>query len=312
MTATPTRADSTIPLPSSAEGVVGALHGADFDLARRIVAGDLLAWTAFVERYAGLILAMIRRYLRSQDRDDIRSIFVNVIDSVRRTRLKTYRGRASLATWLTLVTRSEVMDHLRRRFGRDLKLKALERLSPEEKRLFRLYYIEGQTMSEVTFQLSHEGQPWSQDRFIAALHDIERKLGDRWLRRLSYDLHAQSIGAASGRLLEYLDHVREEFEQRAGSSRPEYFLMEREARQTVEQLRTALAELEPEDRRVLELRFEQGWTARRIADELGMNGQRSVYSTIERIVSRLRRQLGRKDEIGNDHARRYRESRGTG
>lgn len=260
---------------------------------QRILDGDPLAWKAFVERYAGLILAMTRRYLRTRDQDEIRTVFARVLESLRRTRFRTYEGRASLSTWVTIVARCEVMDHLRRRFGRDLKLRALDRLTPIERSLFRLYYIEGRPRGEVLAMLGHD--EWSDDRFIATLQGIEKRLGSRWLKRLSYDLHAQSIGAASGRMLEYLDHVRDEFDQRAGTFSPEYYLMEREARRTVDQLRAALTSLDPADRRLVELRFERGWTARRIASELGMSGQRSVYGMLERIVAKLRHQLARKE-----------------
>jgi len=296
MTLTPTPVQHRRPLSLPATPAPVANHDRDLEWARKVVEGDESAWTRFVEHYSGLILAMIRRYLRSRDRDDIRTVFVNVLESVRRTRLRTYGGRASLATWLAIVTRSEVTDHLRRQFGRDLKLKAFERLSCSERTLFRLYAIEGLTVGEVIARLARDGEVWSHERFIAALHDIERKLGDRWLERLAYDLHAQSVGAASGRLLEYLDHVRDEFEQRAGDLGPEYRLMEQEARRTVDEVHAAIGELEPRDRRLVELRFEQGWTARRIAHELGMKGQRSVYSMIERIVSKLRRRLTSADE----------------
>lgn len=267
------------------------LHADDLELARRILAGDAAAWEWFVERYAGLILAMARRYLRTRDPDEIRTVFANVLESLRRSRLRTYEGRAALSTWLALVARSEVMDHLRRQFGRDLKLRVLQRLTVPERVLFRLYYIEGLPRQEVVARLEAGGERWSDDRFIAALRDIEQRLGDRWLKRLSYDLHAQSIGAASGRLLEYLDHVRDEFLQLEGALRPEYYLMEREARRTTDGLRATIESLAPRERRMLELRFEQGWTARRIAAELGMNGQRSVYRALERIVGKLRLRL---------------------
>jgi DNA-directed RNA polymerase specialized sigma24 family protein len=183
------------------------------------------------------------------------------------------------------------MDHLRRKFGRDSKMKALERLAPAERRLFRLYYIEGLSPRDVVARLELEDGPWTDDRFLAALHEVEKKLGDRWLKRLAYDLHAQSVGAASGRLLEYLDHVRDEFDQRAGAYSPEYYIMQREAQRTIDHLRSALMDLSATDRRLLELRFERGWTARRIASELGVTGPRRVYSMIERLVNGLRRQL---------------------
>lgn len=271
------------------EDAPAALHAEDLALVQRILASDVVAWGFFVDRYGGLILAMARRYLRSRDPDDVRTVFANVLASLKKSRLQTYEGRAALSTWLTLVARSEVMDHLRRKFGRDPKMRALDRLTPEERTLFRLYHIEGVPWNEVIARLEAKGDRWTEDRFIAELHNIERRLGERWLSRLAYDLHAQSIGAASGRLLEYLDHVRDE--PLEGALSPEYYVMEREARRTVDLLRGRIASLSPTDRRLLELRFERRWTARRIATELGMKGQRSVYRTVNRIVSRLRRQL---------------------
>ncbi len=285
----------TSPAPAAPAAPVGSapIHSEDFALVQRILAGDDRAWHQFVERYAGLILAMSRRYLRTRDQDDMRTVFASVLESLRRTRLRTYEGRASLGTWLTLVTRSHVMDHLRRQFGRDLKLRALERLTEAERTLFRLYYVEGLSPGEVMTRLGAPGDPWTPDRFVAVLHQIERRLGDRWLKRISYDLHAQSIGAGSGRLLEYLDHVRDEFSEHAGAHSPEYYIMEREARRTTDHLRASIAALGARDRRMVELRFEQGWTARRIAAELGMSGQKSVYKALDRILGKLRRLLPR-------------------
>jgi len=295
MSATPSPPPS---YPTAGNIALGAApsHEADLALVRRILDGDEAAWRYFVERYAGLVLAMSRRYLHTRDVDDIRSVFVSVLESLRRSRLRTYEGRAALSTWLALVARSHVMDHLRQRFGRDSKLRALRRLTSEERLLFRLYYVEGLPRSEVVARLEAEGEEWGIDRFVAALHHIERQLGERWLKRLSYDLHAQSIGAASGRMLEYLDHVRDEFSEHAGAHSPEYYVMEREARCTADHLRASIASLGPRERRVVELRFEQGWTARRIAAELGMNGQRSVYKSIDRIVGKLRRSFVRRAE----------------
>ena len=283
MTISHVRTPVSLPLPRDSSPPQ-PLHAGDLALARKILAGDLAAWQSFVERYAGLILAMARRYLRSRDQDDIRTVFVNVLDSLRKSRLRTYEGRASLATWLALVARSEVMDFLRRRFGRDPKMKALSRLAPEDRILFKLYYVDGLPRHEVLAVLGAGKSEWTEDRFIAALDRIERQLGDRWLRRLSYDLHAQSIGASSGRLLEYLDHVRDECSRLEGTSSPEFQLMEREARRSVEQLRANMACLNDRDRRLIELRFENGWTAGRIAAELGMNGQRSVYRAVDRAA----------------------------
>lgn len=278
----PVRADATME---------GRPHPEDVELVRRILAGDSEAWDAFILRYAGLIYSVVRRYLHSRDQDDVQTVFVDVLVSLKRSKFSSYQGRAALSTWLTLVTRSQVIDHLRKQFGRNPKLKAMRSLTVTEQELFRLFYIEGHTPNEVVTALTSDSDPWTLDRFIAALRRIEKLLGDRWLRRLSYDLHAHSTGAASGRLLEYLDHVRDEFQTHAGGFSPEYHLMEREARRTTDQMREIIAGLPPRDRIVLEMKFERGWTARRIASELGIESPRGVYSLIERVVSTLRRRL---------------------
>ena len=287
--------------PEQARAVTGTSgsdterNAEDVALARRVVAGDEAAWESFIARYSGLIHAIARRYLRSRDPDEVQTLFVDVLAAVRRGKLRTYEGRASLSTWLTLVTRSAVMDHLRHRFGRAHGARVLARLSPLEQRLFRLYYVEGRSAGEVVDELDRPGDPWTIERFMAGLRQIERQLGDRWLRRLAYDLYAQSVGASSGRLLEYLDHVRDEYEQRSGAFSPDYHLMEREAKRTTGRLQEALAELPPKDRAVLEMRFERGWSAPQIAEELGLDQARGVYTTIDRIVRRLRRSLRREE-----------------
>jgi DNA-directed RNA polymerase specialized sigma24 family protein len=282
----------TLPVEAQAPGS----HAEDAALVRSILDGDEAAWERFVTRYAGLIHAMARRYLRSRDGDDAHTVFVEVLVALRRTKLRTYEGRAALSTWLTLVTRTEVMNHLRRNFGRSIRSRAMKRLEPQEQMLFRCYYIEGRTADDIVAALSTPEDRWTLERFRAALQHIERRLGDHWLRRLAYDLHAQSIGASSGRLLEYLDHVRDENQQRSGAFSPEYHMMEREAKRTVERLRDMVASLDPAERRMLEMRFERGWSASRIAEELGMDRPRGVYTVIERIVRGLRRAFGGDEE----------------
>ncbi len=267
-------------------------HVEDFALARRVLLGDPAAWAQLVERYAGLIYSVVRKYLRHGDVDDVRTVFVDVLVSIRRSKLQTYQGRAALSTWLTLVARTEAQDFLRRRFGRTRARANWARLSPAERELFRLYYVEGRGAHDVVAALNRRGERWTVDRLLAALRGIERRLGDASLRRLTYDLHAQSVGAASGRLLEYLDHVRDEFADHPGAHSPEYHMMEREARETADRLIETIRTLEPHERELLRLRYEQGWSARRIARELGLEHPRSVYSTTDRIIRKLRRWLG--------------------
>src|SRR5262245_36151631 len=264
----------------------------DLVLVRAILQGSNEAWRTFVQRYSGLIYAVIHRYLYAVGPDEGRTVYVDTLASLRRRKLTTYEGRASLSTWLTLVTRTTVLDYLRHRFGRRELPRALRALEESDRRIFHLYYVEGRSFSEVRARLGQNGEAWPIPRLLAALRRIEARLDHRWLQRLSYDLHAQSSGAVSGRLIQYLEHVRREFQENEGARSPEYRLMERETQQTVAQVLAAIARLEPKDQEILTLRFDRGWSARKIAEELGLAGPRVAYTALERIVRRLKRELG--------------------
>lgn len=266
-------------------------HADDLVLVRAILEGSSEAWRDFVTRYSGLIHAVIHRYLYAVNADEARTVYVDTLASLRRRKLATYEGRAALSTWLTLVARTMVLDHLRHRFGRHELPDALRKLDEADQKVFRLYYVEGRSFGEVRGCLGRNGESWAISRLLASLRRIEDRLDSRWLKRLSYDLHAQSTGAVSGRLIQYLEHVRREFQENAGVQSADYDLMEREAQQTLAQVLAAIARLAPEDREILTLRFDRGWSARRIADELGLAGPRVAYTALERIVRKLKREL---------------------
>jgi DNA-directed RNA polymerase specialized sigma24 family protein len=266
-----------------------ARHQEDLALARAILGGSDEAWQTFLCRYSRLIAAVIRRYAPSSLREEAGFLEADVLQSLYGGGLARYEGRASLSTWLVAVTRGAVVDDVRRRLGGRLLKRRLRSLGPYEREVFRLYYLHGLSFGMVLDMALDQGARPTPDRLLMALHEIEERVTDRLAQRLRYDLHAQSVGAASGRLLEYLDHLRTEAEASAGGQSPEYHLMEREARRTVEGVLAAVACLPAEERRIMSLRFEQGWTARRIAQELGLSGQKKVYTIVERVLRGLRR-----------------------
>jgi DNA-directed RNA polymerase specialized sigma24 family protein len=71
--------------------------------------------------------------------------------------------------------------------------------------------------------------------------------------------------------------------------------VEGEARRMASRVAARIESLGPEERRMLTLRFQNGWPARRIAEELGLAGPRDVYTMIDRIVRGLRRMLRAED-----------------
>ena len=58
-------------------------------------------------------------------------------------------------------------------------------------------------------------------------------------------------------------------------------------------MRELLGELSDEEQEVVRLRFEEGWTAQKIAEERGLEGQRRVYTILDGALRKLRKLLER-------------------
>lgn len=80
------------------------------------------AWETFIDRYAGLVVQVIRHTshahsfkLTSDDEDDLcAEVFAGLLDR-RMATLRSFRGRSSLATWLTVVVRRIVLRKLKQK-----------------------------------------------------------------------------------------------------------------------------------------------------------------------------------------------------
>ena len=89
--------------------------------------GDKRAWTAFVRRYAALIVAAVRGVAATTgDVEDLtQEVFVRLCKDEFRL-LRSYDStRASLSTWITIVARSTARDALRRRRPNSVPIEAV-------------------------------------------------------------------------------------------------------------------------------------------------------------------------------------------
>lgn len=74
------------------------------------------AWSAFVDRYARVIAAAVRRVVGHGPIDDpVQEVFVRLVRDDYRLLRRFDPERASLPTWLTLVARSTAIDWVRKR-----------------------------------------------------------------------------------------------------------------------------------------------------------------------------------------------------
>jgi len=263
----------------------------DLALIGEILDGSTAQWHTFVDRYAGLIYSVIRRQLFAEDEDEIRGVFTEVLDALYTGKLEEYEGRADLSTWLIVISRGKALDYLRRRDGRRKLPQAHDQLSPLEQQVFRLYHVEGLSFEALIHTLSASGQRVTADDVANAVIRIETLMDPGYLRRLEYNAKAPAMGVVSGRLLDFLTNMQIHYE-RTRAETPDQVLERKRLEEMGERVRALLQEMTTEEREVMRLRFDEGWTARRIADEMGLGSQRRVYTIIDRVVRKLRNMLG--------------------
>jgi RNA polymerase sigma-70 factor (ECF subfamily) len=89
-------------------------------LIQRLVRGEQGAWDGFVERFAPVIYGAVIKTLRRSGRDlddssDVaQDVFVRLCNNGYRLLRRYDPSRAALSTWLTIISTSTTIDHLRR------------------------------------------------------------------------------------------------------------------------------------------------------------------------------------------------------
>ncbi len=263
----------------------------DRKLVQAILDGSLTAWHEFIDRYSGLIFDIIRRHLVMEDEDEIRSVYVDILKSLVDSRLKMYRGEARLSTWLTVYTRSRVYDFFRQRHGRRSTPKGHDKLNEFDREVLRLYYIDKLPLEVVVHMLRSKDFHVTAETIAESIQRIDGLLDSRYLNRLGYEHHVTARGVDSARMLKYLIQVKLDYEERSGRNRPDFHLIEKEVHELAEKAREQISRLPSEERKILFFRFNRGWSAKKIAERLDLGGQRRVYSLINRIIRKLRKNI---------------------
>jgi RNA polymerase sigma-70 factor, ECF subfamily len=165
-----------------------ALSEIDRNLLARCLARKPRAWEDFVDRYMGLVLHVVdhsaqSRSIRisSDDREDLAAeVFLAVVKDDMGV-LRRFRGEASLATYLTVITRRVVVAQLLRRTSgtaqtnrveqvaaapsgngsgtverlgdREEVARLLDELGGAEAQVVRMYHLEGKSYQEISASL---------------------------------------------------------------------------------------------------------------------------------------------------------------
>jgi RNA polymerase sigma-70 factor (ECF subfamily) len=168
-----------------------ALTTLDRDLLKRCLHKEPGAWNDFVDRFLGLIYHVIHHTahlrsmpLRPEDTEDLAAEVLLQIVNNDYAILRQFKGNSSLATYLTVIARRVCVHEMARRaVVRDIQPKAdgirpveqepdetpqaasglemleevgklLEKLPAKERKVVRLFYIEGRGYEEIATELN--------------------------------------------------------------------------------------------------------------------------------------------------------------
>jgi RNA polymerase sigma factor (sigma-70 family) len=260
----------------------------DLDLVREILSGSVESWHVFVDRYSGLILSVVRQQLFAEDNDEIQTVYVDVLKDLYDEKLRGYKGKAALATWLVLVARGKAVDYIRKKRGRRQLPRGYEKLTSPDRRVFQLHFVEGLDFESVLQTLNWDGGGYTVEDVVASVGQIVENVDGRHLKRLEYERDARKRGVNPSAILEYLYAAEVEVRGDGASRSPDQILEDGELQRAMARLEALKERLPLEDQELLALRFDRGWTARQISEKLKMGGQRKVYTALDRAINRLR------------------------
>ena len=224
-----------------------------------------------LEDIEGAIETVCRRKgLESDEAQELYSLSMMKIVDDDFAALRTFQGRSSWRTYLTVVVCRVLLDDRSRRWGRWRPSTAAQRLGQTAIRLERRLSREGWSVPEAVADLRMRGVEESAGQLeaMAARLPIRRPRRFSSAEPLLNSLVGKEVAA---------DRLESEESGQAAA--------------TVEQvLMSVLDDLPDVDQRLLELRFAHGWTVKRIAESEDLP-TRPLYSRFERLLGRLKKRL---------------------
>lgn len=236
-----------------------------------------VGWTTFLDAYSDLLREVVRRFETHISATDECYEYICAKlsdDDFRRLKQFDPTGPARFRTWLTTVTANLCKDWRRSRYGRQRPPKFVQDLPDLDKAVFQLLFRQAMTHHECLHVLKSQFP-----RVRPA--DIERINGELF-EALSANQHWQlSISKHDHLPADAVDLAHE-----ASESRPDLHV---QLEQDVLHLQSALAKLEPEQRLVLQLRYQQDLTLSEVAKLTGMDDPYKARRAIDKALAALKK-----------------------
>ncbi len=174
------------------------------DLLRACLGGERKSWDELITRYSGVIYRVIKtfRLSRQEEADIYQQIFLELYKDNHR-KLKSFQGKCSFSTWISVVTRRYCINYLRDKKQRfklitdidpekinakedepfskvetDLLIeKLIAELSSKDRLILKLYYLKGLSCKEIS-DITETTLNTVYSKINRALEKMRRSLGN--------------------------------------------------------------------------------------------------------------------------------------
>jgi len=248
-------------------------------------------WESFLRVYSPVLYQSARAH--TNDEDDAGDCFVHVCEQLAKNRFRRLllfkpEGSASFTTWLRVVARNLCYDWHRRHGGRHRPFKSIQCLSSVELEIYRCRFERGFSEAE-TLDHVRPMSPYLDHDQLALIEDrIEISLSSRQRRILSARRSAAAIVNPA-----VLDEHSEKTVAEMASPSPECLAVSHQQKM---QLKRSVSQLPPDERLVLQLRFEENLSLDEIARLTGLGDAQRVHRQLGAILKKLRGSMVKETE----------------
>lgn len=266
------------------------------DLLQRLNSGDAgAAWAIFIDLYSPLIMNTVRQFEYRQERST--ECFLYVCEKLserqfRRLLQFNTAGTAKFRNWLSTVVFNLCIDWHRAEFGRAVILPAISALPAFDQLVYRYCYVQGMSQDSCFQTIKTDFPELTSEQVTASLGRIHSLLTPRQRWQLSLR-NRRGDHTGVGTEASTLEQLQD-----PGPDPDSLVLAEEE----MSSLHKALSGLSIDHRLILQLRFQEGLTFKRIAEveHLGNThrARRQVEAALDALYIQLQRvQAGQNRQI---------------
>ncbi len=244
------------------------------------------AYAELLKRFSPVIIRMVRRFM--YDQDEVMEVYTSVCERLRSRdykALKRFRIDNEITPWLSVVVANACRDRFRKKRAVSMPQTVIKKLDDREKLVFKYYYQEQLPNEDIvmTIRGKHD-MPCTSLQVARAIEKIDGLLSinKRWHLLMAINQNKPTLS------LEDLEAVGF---QTVDSDTWLSTLDTPSDSELVALLNSAMGTLDPEDQLLILLRFEHGMKASEIADAMGFENHKYVYTRLRTIVNRLRRTM---------------------